>query len=48
MTAQPFAGLRSAGMGTVNNTAWLKSYFNHYAMGLRADLPKLAKKQIAW
>jgi 2-octaprenylphenol hydroxylase len=43
-----FAGLRSAGMNWVNNTAMVKAYFNHYAMGLRDDLPKLAKGQICW
>jgi len=48
VTSQPFAGLRSAGMNWVNNTAMVKAYFNHYAMGLRDDLPKLAKGQICW
>lgn len=48
MTAQPFAGLRSAGMNRINHTALIKNYFNLYAMGLRDDLPKLAKKQRCW
>ncbi|MFA6052629.1 MAG: UbiH/UbiF/VisC/COQ6 family ubiquinone biosynthesis hydroxylase [Methylobacter sp.] len=48
VASQPFAGLRSAGMNWVNNTAMVKAYFNHYAMGLRDDLPKLAKGQICW
>jgi len=26
----------------VNHSAWLKNYFNRYAMGLRDDLPELA------
>ncbi|MDD5411084.1 MAG: UbiH/UbiF/VisC/COQ6 family ubiquinone biosynthesis hydroxylase [Methylobacter sp.] len=48
VTSPPFASLRSAGMNWVNNTAMVKAYFNHYAMGLRDDLPKLAKGQICW
>jgi len=48
VTAQPFVSLRSAGMNGVNNSALVKAYFNHYAMGLRDDLPKLAKRQICW
>lgn len=46
ITGEPLVGLRSAGMNLINGTAWLKAYFNHYAMGLRDDLPKLAKGQI--
>lgn len=38
-----FAKLRSAAMNTINQTAWLKNYFNRYAMGLRADMPALAR-----
>ncbi|MFA6163745.1 MAG: UbiH/UbiF/VisC/COQ6 family ubiquinone biosynthesis hydroxylase [Methylobacter sp.] len=48
VTSPPFTSLRSAGMNWVNNTAMVKAYFNHYAMGLRDDLPKLAKGQICW
>ncbi|MGZ5007090.1 MAG: UbiH/UbiF/VisC/COQ6 family ubiquinone biosynthesis hydroxylase [Methylobacter sp.] len=48
VSAQLFAGLRSAGMNGVNRTAPIKDYFNRYAMGLRDDLPKLAKKQNCW
>ncbi len=48
MTAEPLVGLRSAGMNLVNNLAPVKAYFNHYAMGLRDDLPKLANKRICW
>jgi len=48
ITAQPLVGLRSAGMNLVNNSVLAKAYFNHYAMGLRDDLPKLAKRQICW
>jgi 2-octaprenylphenol hydroxylase len=47
-TSTPLVKLRSAGMNCVNNTALIKSSFNHYAMGLRDDLPKLAKGQICW
>lgn len=35
--------LRGTGMSWVNHTAWLKNYFNRYAMGLRDDLPALAR-----
>ncbi len=48
ITAPAWVGLRSAGMNLVNNTALLKAYFNAYAMGLRDDLPKLAKGQTCW
>ncbi|MGR9014383.1 MAG: UbiH/UbiF/VisC/COQ6 family ubiquinone biosynthesis hydroxylase [Gammaproteobacteria bacterium] len=48
MTAQPLVGLRSAGMNLINNSPQTKAYFNNYAMGLRDDLPKLAKRQICW
>ncbi len=48
VSAQPLVSLRSAGMNCINNTAFLKAYFNNYAMGLRDDLPKLAKQQICW
>jgi len=48
VSSQPLVGLRSAGMNWVNNSALVKAYFNRYAMGLRDDLPKLAKKQICW
>lgn len=48
VTLPPFASMRSAGMNWINDTALLKTYFNHYAMGLREDLPKLAKGQVCW
>jgi 2-octaprenylphenol hydroxylase len=48
VAAQPLVSLRSAGMNWVNHSALVKAHFNHYAMGLRDDLPKLAKKQICW
>jgi len=40
---EAFRQLRGAGMSWVNHSAWLKNYFNRYAMGLRDDLPKLAR-----
>ena len=42
----PFATIRSKGMNIINQTTWLKNYFNRYAMGLRADLPALARTSI--
>ncbi|MBE0469435.1 MAG: UbiH/UbiF/VisC/COQ6 family ubiquinone biosynthesis hydroxylase [Methyloprofundus sp.] len=35
--------LRGTGMSWVNHSAWLKNYFNRYAMGLRDDLPEMAR-----
>lgn len=40
--------LRSTGMNWVNHAEWVKSWFNHYAMGLRGDLPQLAKARPCW
>lgn len=37
-----FRQLRGTGMSWVNHSAWVKNYFNRYAMGLRDDLPTLA------
>ncbi len=34
--------IRGTGMNWVNQSAWIRNYFNHYAMGLRADLPAWA------
>ncbi len=48
VTAEPFVGLRSAGMNRINSLAPVKAYFNRYAMGLRDDLPKLAKNLLCW
>jgi 2-octaprenylphenol hydroxylase len=48
ISSQPLISLRSAGMNLVNNTTMIKAFFNHYAMGLRDDLPKLAKGQRCW
>jgi 2-octaprenylphenol hydroxylase len=42
------AELRSTGMGWINQAGWLKNYFNRYAMGLRDDLPSLAKGKRCW
>jgi len=47
-TMPPLVSLRSTGMNCINNTALLKACFNNYAMGLRDDLPKLAKRQLCW
>ena len=38
-----FRQLRGTGMSWVNHSAWVKNYFNRYAMGLRGDLPALAR-----
>ncbi len=35
--------LRGSGMSWVNQNAWLKNFFNRYAMGLRDDLPAMAR-----
>jgi 2-octaprenylphenol hydroxylase len=43
-----FASLRSAGMNWINHSARVKAYLNHYAMGLRDDLPKLARGEACW
>ena len=40
--------LRSTGMNVINNTPLIKAMFNDHAMGLRDDLPVLAKKQACW
>ena len=42
------AGLRSAGMNWINRNVLIKNLFNHYAMGLRDDLPSLAKGKACW
>ena len=46
--ATSFISLRSTGMNLINKTPFVKSLFNHHAMGLRNDLPELAKRQICW
>ncbi|OQK16634.1 ubiquinone biosynthesis protein UbiH [Methyloprofundus sedimenti] len=38
-----FRQLRGTGMSWVNQSGWLKNYFNRYAMGLRDDLPAFAR-----
>jgi 2-octaprenylphenol hydroxylase len=48
VSSPSFISLRSAGMNWINHTAIVKAYFNHYAMGLREDLPRLAKAQACW
>ena len=47
-TALPFISLRSTGMNVINKTPFIKGLFNDHAMGLRDDLPVLAKKQVCW
>lgn len=42
------ASLRSVGMNWINRTTLLKNTFNRYAMGLRDDLPSLAKGKACW
>ena len=37
-----FRQLRGTGMSWINHSAWVKNYFNRYAMGLRDDLPAFA------
>lgn len=44
----PVISLRSAGMNKVNDTPFIKNLFNNHAMGLRGDLPLLARKQDCW
>lgn len=44
----PFISLRSAGMNMINKTPFVKGLFNNHAMGLRNDLPLLAKKLVCW
>lgn len=38
--------LRGIGMSWVNQSTWVKNYFNRYAMGLRDDLPAFAQCNI--
>lgn len=45
---QPIANLRSIGMDFINRSDWIKRYINNYAMGLREDLPMLAKGHTCW
>ena len=46
--AVSMVSLRSTGMNVINNTPLIKAMFNDHAMGLRDDLPVLAKKQACW
>ena len=48
MTALPVVSLRSKGMNWINHTGFIKDYFNRHAMGLRDDLPMLARKESCW
>lgn len=48
LSAPVLVRLRSAGMNWINHSDWIKAYLNHYAMGLRDDLPKLAKGETCW
>ncbi|MCI0666572.1 MAG: UbiH/UbiF/VisC/COQ6 family ubiquinone biosynthesis hydroxylase [Methylococcaceae bacterium] len=43
-----FGFLRSLGMNLINRSDPIKNFFNRYAMGLRADLPRLAYGQKCW
>ncbi len=47
-SALPLVSLRSAGMNLINKTPFVKALFNDHAMGLRSDIPVLAKKQVCW
>lgn len=47
-TALPLVSLRSTGMNFINSTPLIKGLFNNHAMGLRDDLPILAKKEVCW
>jgi len=47
-SALPLVSLRSAGMNLVNAAPLIKGIFNDHAMGLRDDLPILAKKEVCW
>lgn len=47
-SSQPFIHLRSLGMNGVDRIQALKNFFNRYAMGLRDDLPQLAKGTPCW
>ena len=46
MSLQPLIYLRSKGMNQINNTAVIRNFMNRYAMGLREDLPGLARDKI--
>nr|WP_305909533.1 FAD-dependent monooxygenase [Methylomarinum sp. Ch1-1]MDP4522452.1 FAD-dependent monooxygenase [Methylomarinum sp. Ch1-1] len=48
VSALPFVSIRSAGMNWINHSDMIKNYFNRHAMGLRDDLPRLARKQRCW
>jgi len=43
-----FEAVRSVGMNAVNSLQPLKDAFNRHAMGLRADLPRLAYGESCW
>ena len=47
-SALPLVSLRSTGMNLINKTPFIKALFNDHAMGLRNDLPALAKNQACW
>ncbi len=47
-TLLPLVSLRSTGMNLINKSAVVKALFNNHAMGLRDDLPVLARKQPCW
>ncbi len=45
ISLQPLMQLRSTGMNQINHTAIFKGFLNRYAMGLRDDLPDLARSK---
>ena len=47
-SALPLVSLRSTGMNIVNKTPFVKEIFKNHAMGLRGDLPVLAKNEVCW
>jgi len=47
-SALPVVSTRSAGMNVIDKVPFIKALFNDHAMGLRDDLPDLAKKQVCW
>jgi len=44
----PVISLRSAGMNWIDHTPLIKNIFNQHAMGVRHDLPLMAKQQTCW
>ncbi len=44
ISLSPFVALRCKGMNIINRSFLLKNWINQYAMGLRDDLPQLARR----